>query len=465
MIDKVISSDVFVAYSQCPRKAFLLLFSDDRGTLHDYPRILEERRKVHQAEYIQAFQQVHEEARPYNDKNLKKGEIFVEATLKVECLEAYCDVLTKVEQDISSQKVTFEPTIAVGTYSITKEQKAELLFIGKVLGQIQKQLPTVGTIVGMDGKVHRVKLESGYKAITPFVKVLQEWSKQKPIEPPDLMLNKHCTSCQFRDLCRDQALKENNLSLLDRMTPKAVQKYNKKGIFTVLQLSYLFRPRRERKQKTKMPVVKHSLELQALAIKEQKIYIQELPKLGRKTVEIFLDIEGIPDQDFYYLIGVFVCDDERNSYNCFWADTVHEEEKILRQLIEKVSEYPEVPIYHYGSYEIRAFNELSKRYAVNLDQITKRLVNINSYIYGRIYFPVFSNSLKTVGAFIGASWTSSEASGIKSLVWRYEWEQTFDQNLKQELSTYNREDCLALKHVADVLTKIFNNDIAILNEL
>jgi len=55
MTDKVIWSDVFVAYSQCPRKAFLLLFSDERGTLHDYPRILEERRKVHQAEYIRAF--------------------------------------------------------------------------------------------------------------------------------------------------------------------------------------------------------------------------------------------------------------------------------------------------------------------------------------------------------------------------------------------------------------------------
>jgi predicted RecB family nuclease len=271
-----------------------------------YPRILEERRKVHQAEYIQAFKQVHEEARTYDEKNLKKGEIFIEATLKVEWWEAYCDVLTKVEQDISSQKVTFEPTLTVGTYSITKEQKIELSFIGKLLGQIQKQLPTVGTIVGMDGKAHRVNLESGYKAITPFMKILQGWSKQKPTEPPNLILNKHCPSCQFRDLCRDQALKENNLSLLDRMTPKAVQKYNKKGIFTVLQLSYLFRPRRKRKKKERTAVITHSLELQALAIKEQKIYIQELPKLGRNTVEIFLDIEGIPDQNFYYLIGVFV---------------------------------------------------------------------------------------------------------------------------------------------------------------
>ena len=40
MTDKVIASEIFVAYSQCPRKAFLLLFSDDLGTPNDYPRIM-----------------------------------------------------------------------------------------------------------------------------------------------------------------------------------------------------------------------------------------------------------------------------------------------------------------------------------------------------------------------------------------------------------------------------------------
>ena len=246
MADQVITSDVLVAYSQCPRQAFLLLFSDDQGTLHDYPRILEERRKSHKTEYLDAFRQAHGDAKQYDEKNLRKSEFLVEATLKSECWEAYCDVLTKVDRGPSSRKSMYEPTIVVGTYSVTKEQKTELLFIGKVLGQIQKQLPAVGTIVGMDGKAHRVKLESCYKSIAPFLKTLQAWMEEKPAEPPVLILNKHCPSCRFRDLCREEAVKENNLSLLDRMTPKAIQKYNNQGIFTVHQLSYLFKPRRNR---------------------------------------------------------------------------------------------------------------------------------------------------------------------------------------------------------------------------
>ena len=53
-------------------------------------------------------------------------------------------------------------------------------------------------------------------------------------------------------MCRKQAEKDNNLSLLARMTPKEIKKYNKRGIFTVQQLSYLFKPRRKRK-KTEEP--------------------------------------------------------------------------------------------------------------------------------------------------------------------------------------------------------------------
>lgn len=455
MADKTITSDVLVAYSQCPRKAFLLLFSDDQGTPHDYPRILEERRKAHQAQYLAAFKQSHEDAKPYDEKNLRKGSSFVEATLKVECWEAGCDVLTKVDQGASSRKVVYEPTIAVGTYSITKEQKTELAFIGKVLGQIQKQLPAVGTIVGMDSKTHRVRLDSGYKAISPFLKTLQTWIEEKPAEPPTLILNKHCPSCQFRDLCREQAVKENNLSLLDRMTPKAIQKYNKRGIFTVQQLSYLFKPRRNRKRKTQTPV-KHSLELQALAIREQKIYIQDLPELTRKPVELFLDIEGIPDQNFYYLMGLLVCEGENISYHCFWANSANDEEKIWKKLVIKINEYAGAPIYHYGSYESRMVDILENKYPINCEEVKKCLVNINSYIFGQIYFPTFSNGLKDIGSFLGFSWIALNSSGLQSLAWRHEWERSESSSLKKRLIDYNLDDCSALKVVVKTIEKVSN---------
>ena len=79
---------------------------------------------------------------------------------------------------------------------------------------------------------------------------------------------------------------------------------------------------------------------------------------------------------------------------------------------------------------------------------------MNSYIYGKVYFPVRSNRLKDIGKFIGAKWTSSEASGLKSLVWRHYWEKTLDTQYREMLLTYNREDCQALKMLTNELSKV-----------
>ena len=359
-----------------------------------------------------------------------------------------------MNNDLENRRNSYEPTIVAGTYSITPEQKTELLFVGLVLEQIQKQLPAVGRIVTMDEKAHRVKLEKGYKGAKAYLKTLESWCSTQSNEAPALILNKHCPSCQFRDICREQAEKENNLSLLDRMTPKAIQTYNKRGIFTVQQLSYLFKPRRKQKKRKNPEPVKHSLELQALAIREQKIYIQELPELTRQPIELFLDIEGIPDQGFHYLMGLLVCEGENCSQHSFWADNLEDEETIWKQLLAKINEYPEAPVYHYGSYEPKTFNQLAKRYSTDIEKISKNLINVNSYIYGKTYFPVFSNTLKEIGEFIDFKWTELNASGLHSLVWRYLWEDHSEAEYQKRLITYNQEDCAALKKLTDGLYKV-----------
>ena len=171
-------------------------------------------------------------------------------------------------------------------------------------------------------------------------------------------------------------------------------------------------------------------------------------------MELFVDIEGVPDRQAYYLIGVLVCQADTTTPYAFWADTVQEERDIWQQFMDTVHQYSEAPIYHYGSYEPRALATLAKRYQTDSGPLTTRLVNVNRYIYGKVYFPVRSNQLKDIGRFIGATWTSPKASGLQSLVWRYHWEQTQDTIYREVLVTYNREDCQALKLLVDELTKI-----------
>src|SRR5207247_10423821 len=125
--------------------------------------------------------------------------------------------------------------------------------------------------------------------------------------PPPPGLHKHCPPCSFQRMCQTQADQQDNRSRLHGMTARVMRQYERKGIFTVKQLSYLFKPRKPKKRSRKSPPVTHKVELQALAIREKKIYLQELPTLFRQPVELFVDMEGVPDRGLYYLIGMFVC--------------------------------------------------------------------------------------------------------------------------------------------------------------
>ncbi len=452
-----LTSEIVVAYSQCPRKAFFLLCTDEQGMLHEYMCILEQQKSLNQIDYMNMLNvlkltSLEEKSHSVTDL-AHEGNLVIKATLKTEGLEAYCDVLTQVESSSSPGGSSYESTIVVGTYSISKEQELELVFTGYVLGQMQKKLPEAGHIVRMGGQVDELKLEPQYKGLKRYLDPLQAWLDGASVNPPPAILNKHCPSCQFRTLCREKAEKEDDLSLLDRMTPKIMQRYHKKGIFTVKQLSYAFKPRRSRKQ-TKKTTTPHKLELQALAVRTNKIYIQELPVLSRHSVELFLDIEGMPDQHRYYLFGLLVCENGACTYYPFWGDTAQEEEKIWRQFLQKIHEYSEVPIYHYGTYEPGAIEKLAVRYQTECGHIKQRMVNVLSFIYGKVYFPARSNSLKDIGRFIGAFWTSPNASGLQTLVWRHQWEETRHTEYKQLLVTYNQEDCLALQTLTNELTRI-----------
>lgn len=56
----------------------------------------------------------------------------------------------------------------------------------------------------------------------------------------------HCSECLYKKECFKKLQERDCISLLSGMTPKVMAKYHRKGITTINQLSYLFRPRRRR---------------------------------------------------------------------------------------------------------------------------------------------------------------------------------------------------------------------------
>ena len=122
-----------------------------------------------------------------------------------------------------------------------------------------------------------------------------------------------------------------------------------------------------------------------------------------------------------------------------------------RSALRRQVVFPGAPVYHYGSYELRAFQIAATKYGLDCAAVTDRFVNASSFVFGKVYFPTRSNRLKDLGGLLGASWTSADASGLSSLAWRYRWEDTGQNNFKEMLLTYNQEDCEAVRRLIEEL--------------
>ncbi len=156
-------------------------------------------------------------------------------------------------------------------------------------------------------------------------------------------------------------------------------------------------------------------------------------------MERFLDIEGIPDQDFNYLIGVVVKHREKNKMHSFWADDFVNETRIFMDFLALADKYPTAPIYHYGSYERRAIERTAERYRLKCKEVLARLVNVNGLVYGKVYFPSRSNRLKDLGVAVGASWPTPNPSAMQSVAWRYRWEDSGKEEFKTNLLAKYRD--------------------------
>lgn len=450
-MDHHITSDLVVAYSRCQRKASLMLRGRIKGTQHEYDSILEERAAANRSCYISTL------PNGQLDPRFAKKDIvqFLQkdtpsCTIFADDLVATCDALLKPKRESPGAHARVEPHVVIGTQSVTDDQKLRLAFAGYVVGQTSRYRPSIGLIVPLTGSPKQIRLEPLYLKVRPIINDLREQIRKPLSKPPAACLNKHCATCQFRDYCVHEAEKGDSLSLLERMTPKLIRRYQRKGIFTVTQLSYLYKPRRRRKKATDIPP-SFNVELQALAIRTNKIYLHEIPNISRQPIEFFLDVEGIPDQGFDYLIGLVIKNGSHVSSLSFWANSIEDEAKIFEACLQKTAEHGNAPIYHYGSYEPRAFRRASKKHGIDCGACINRMVNVSSFVFGKVYFPTRSNRLKDLGAFVGASWSAPDPSGLQSLVWRYRWEETRGQRYKELLLSYNQEDCDAVRLLTNEL--------------
>jgi predicted RecB family nuclease len=456
MATSKITADVLASHLRCKYKGYLQL-AGENGVKSEY--------ETRVATIGQGFRQkvIHtllagkgnaEVARDpiLTHRLLKQGSSYIlGATLEDDDFSLHFDALKRADGASPLGPFHYTPLLFHNGDAVHQDQKRLIALYGHVLSGLQGRWPTAGIVVyGPECKMQKVALTATHRKAGQVFHEIR--AVRETATPPPLVLNDHCPICEFRDRCHAQAVAEDNLSLLRGMTEKDIRQHNRRGIFTVTQLSYTYRLRRKSARKAETSP-HHSFPLQAFAIRDKQVFLASLPVIPAEPVCIYLDLEGIPERRFDYLIGALVCTPASTEHHSFWADTSDQECAIFRAFLDLAASFDRYHIFHYGAYEAKCLKRIRSNPSLTarIDRVLTSATNILSLIYGRIYFPVYSNGLKDVASALGYAWTDKAASGLNSMVWRREWELTRSPGLKDRLLAYNRDDCAALKLVSDFI--------------
>ncbi len=311
-----ITAAVFSAFLKCPTKAHLLAigepapctyFADIDARISSMYKAVARRRLGVETEL----------AEPLDFGQLWCSPDCATITHDVDCETAVYDFTLPPggrQSQEPSPSCAFVPVLFLPWDKPSLSDSLLVCFGALALSQTTGILPDTGTLIFGDGCRHRnVKIGNHVARTRQIIDVIGASCQSG--KPAPLVLNRHCAVCDFQLRCRDLAIERDDLSLLTAMTGKERAKCNAKGISTITQLSYGYRPRRRKRTRPDAdrsaksarrtaPVVKNDHKLKALAIKKNQIHVVGAPSLRFDGTPIFLDVEGMSDRDFYYLIGL-----------------------------------------------------------------------------------------------------------------------------------------------------------------
>ena len=475
----LITAAVFSAFLKCPTKAHLRLIGEPTTDTFfaDIEARISSMYKVAAQRWLSAEAKL-TDLLDFEHLNSSRADGVV--PLSVDCNTAVYDLALPsctpggLRSRKSTQSGAFLP-ILLSPWDKPELSDSLLVCFGALaLWQITGIMADTGTVIYGDSARHRTVRIGDYVTRTrqTIEQIGSTWRGQ---QPPPLALNRHCAVCDFQPRCRSLAIERDDLRLLAAMTAKERSKSSAKGILTITQLSYGYRPRRRKRTKPDadraaksakriVPVVKNDHKLRALAIKKSQIHVVGSPSLKFEGVQTFLDVEGMPDRDFYYLVGLrYDCDGEQVEQS-FWADDSDGERMMWENCLRTLKAIGGTQIVSYGAYEVRFLRQMKERYVLApddvafVDRLIETLVNLVGCIYGKVYFPTFSNSLKEIGRYLGFNWGWPQGSGAAAPLLRRAWELGVDDRLKSGLIGYNMDDCRATAMVAHALVRVCNGE-------
>ncbi len=376
----------------------------------------------------------------------------------------YVDFLRKVEQPSDLGHYSYE----VVDTKLARQAKVkfiiQLCLYSDLLSNIQGLLPKQIHVVLGDRTEQSYRLADFFRYYrnvkTRFLeRVKGGYDKTYPEPCP------HCDLCHWRDLCQDQWVKDDHLCLVANSTKIQIKKLNAVGIKTLSDLAQTKSTHSNVPgvQTTTLDRLQRQASLQLAHRKSGQNHYElldndpeeirgfrRLPKPDQG--DLFFDMEGDPLEEggLEYLFGIYYHDDGQPHFKPFWAHNRQEErrafEEFMSFVIDRLSRYPDMHIYHYASYEQTALKRLMSLHGTceaEVDHLlrTEKLVDLYKVVREGLLISESRYSIKNLEVFYMNKREGQVTDAGASIVYYEHWKETQDPELLKQISDYNEDDC------------------------
>jgi uncharacterized protein len=290
-----------------------------------------------------------------------------------------------------------------------------------------------------------------------------------------------CPSCRWKTRCEAEWEKDDHLSLVANIQHSQRIKLEAADIHTVADLADL--PAKRRIPNLNPQVLerlRHQASLQIYKRRTGQDKVEPLtsePGRGFYRMpkpdpgDLFFDMEGDPlhPGGLEYLFGLSFEQDGELVFKAFWAHDHDQERESFGKFMEflhlHLTAHPDAYIYHYNHYEPTALKRLAGSHAVaehQLDDLLRRqkFVDLYKVVREAIRTSQPGYSLKDLEIFYMPHRRSGAvATAGDSIVVYNQWRDTGDDQLLQQIASYNQTDCESTAGLRDWLLNLRPRDL------
>jgi predicted RecB family nuclease len=300
----------------------------------------------------------------------------------------------------------------------------------------------------------------------------------------------HCDVCRWQRQCDAKRRDDDDLCLVAGISKANINELKRRDIRTTVQLAAMPLPlpwKPDRGAVSSYERIREQARLQVEGRAEGRPIYELLPVtpgFGLSCLptpsrgDIFFDLEGDPfigEGGLEYLFGyAFEIEHGKEIYTADWAFSRADEKCVFERFVdcvmERLKQYPDLHIYHYAPYEPGALKRLMGRYATREDEIDRMLrsrlfVDLYSVVRHGLRASVESYSIKKLEPLynyerdVVLSNANSSLSKIQTAL-ELGNHAGVDEQDRQVVQGYNRDDCLSTWRLRDWLEGIRSDLIA-----